>query len=47
LNASVVTFPGKIFAREVYAKDEAAELGLVDEEPLQESTGLIRSPGEV
>ena len=36
-----------MFAREVYAKDDAAELGLVDDDPLQESTGLIRSPGGV
>lgn len=37
--------PGNTLAREAYASEEA-EMGLVEDEPLQESTGLIRSPGE-
>jgi len=36
---------GNTLAREAYASEEA-KTGLVEDEPLQESTGLIRSPGE-
>ena len=31
--------------REAYAKDDAAELGLVDDDPLDDPTGLTRRPG--
>lgn len=40
-----VTLFGNTLAREAYASEEA-KTGLVEDEPLQESTGLIRSPGE-